>query len=211
MKMSKKLVAIILTIVLMLSTVTPGLAAYDGDVDSLDSGDISVEYEQAENDESLYLDDNASYESDEDAQSEEAIEEDEGADPPVIAVPVELIGIMPLSIFPVTNSTQLTNALAAIGTGTGTILLEASFSHATPIHITNGAVITLETGPHTLDVNVATNHALQVTNSSQFLLDETGGGAVNVTSVIPNANAVRVTAGSKAQVSNATSTGGHGA
>jgi len=106
--------------------------------------------------------------------------------------------------FLVMDSGQLTDALAAIGAGTGTIRLGASFDHAAGIAISGGANITLETNGFTLNVNNASGIGLEVTGGASFLLN--GGGAFNVTGTTHGVLANDGTA----EVTNATATGANG-
>ena len=89
-------------------------------------------------------------------------------------------------IIPVVNSAQLTSALTAIGNGTGTIQLGASFGpHTTPVEI-NGN-ITLDLNGETLGITTgnSTNGININTGTTMTIMDSGTGGTLNVTN---NAN-----------------------
>ena len=96
-------------------------------------------------------------------------------------------------IFLVMNSTQLTSALTAIGNGTGTIRLGASFTHNTGIVISGGANITFDLNGFNLTVNntaagnaghgmdvFSSGTVVNVTGTGTMSLNATGAGSVGL-------------------------------
>jgi len=112
----------------------------------------------------------------------------------------------------VMNSTQLTQALAAIGNGTGTIRLGASFTHNQLITIPTGANITLtsDSTVRTLTRGVATGHFIR-TNGSLALDNITIDGANAVTAgtlvFVPGGGTLVMYDGAAVQNDNASASG----
>lgn len=111
--------------------------------------------------------------------------------------------------FPVATPTELTTALAAAKSG-DTIKLTASFTYGFAIHISYKD-LTFDVGAYTLTVGPTTSsHTIEVSSGGSLLLNDTGGGALNIVEDGSNSYAVYASNADNVEVTNITLSGDSG-